>query len=80
MKKLFGLLALGGLLFIAAPAERAAALSLATPAATESAKLASEGMVEEVRHRRGHRMHHHHGMRRHHMRHHRHHHRHMRRW
>lgn len=80
MKKIFGFLAIAGLLFIAAPSERAQALSLANPGGAATARHASEnlGMTTEVRwhHRhhgwRGHHRHHrHHGWRHH--RHHRHH-------
>lgn len=84
MKKILGFLAVAGLLFIAAPSERAQALSLANPAAAATAKTASEhlGMTTEVRYhhrhwRRHHGWHHrHHGWRHH--RWHRHHHRHWR--
>jgi hypothetical protein len=67
MKRSIGFLAIAGLLLIAAPAERAHALSLANPATAATTKNASDnlGMTTEVR------WHHRHwGWRRHHWRHH----------
>ena len=57
MKKILGFLAIAGLLFIAAPAEQAQALSLANPAAVATTKTASEslGVTSEVYYRRWHR-------------------------
>ena len=50
MKKGLGLLAVAGLLLIAAPAQQASAMSLASPATSAAAKSASEslGDVTEV--------------------------------
>jgi hypothetical protein len=74
--KMMGLAAVGAVLALAAPAERANALSLSNPGAAaavqEDAKLATtEVHWRHHRHHRWHRWHHHH-------RHH--HHRHWRRW
>ncbi len=74
MKKMFGLLAVAGLLFIAAPTQHAQALSLANPGAAASTKFASEnlGITTDVRwhrhHGRRHHWHHRHHWRRHHHR------------
>lgn len=81
--KVLGLAAVGALLALAAPAERANALSLSNPGAAavvqEDARLATT----EV-HWRHHRYHHHHHRwhrwHHHHHRHHHHHHRHWHRW
>jgi hypothetical protein len=80
VKKILGLLAIGGLLVLAAPAERAQALSLASPGIAAAVQDDSGKLTTEVRWR-------HHGWRRHHGWHrhygwHRHHwrHRHWRRW
>ncbi len=67
MKKILGLLAVAGLLVVAAPAQRAHALALSNPGAAATAKYASEnlGMTTEVR---WHRWHHHRWGHRHHWR------------
>lgn len=49
IKTLFGLAAVAGLLVVAAPSDRAQALSLLNPGTTASAKHASEGLTTEVR-------------------------------
>ena len=67
MTKALGLAAIGGLLVLAAPAERAQALSLSNPGAAAAIKDGSQQMTTEVR---WHRWHHHRW----------HHHRHWRRW
>ncbi|MEA2819667.1 MAG: hypothetical protein QOJ86_1671 [Bradyrhizobium sp.] len=81
VKKILGFLALGGLLAVTVPAERAQALSLASPGIAAAVQDDSGKLTTEVR------WHHHHGWRRHYgwRRHHgwhRHHwhHRHWRRW
>jgi hypothetical protein len=80
VKKILGFLAIGGLLIVAAPAERAQALSLINPgtaaAVQDDSRLATE--VRWHRHwgyHRHHWRHRHWGWRRHHW-----HHRHWRRW
>jgi hypothetical protein len=81
VKKILGFLAIGGLLALAVPAERAQALSLASPGVAAAVQDDSGKLTTEVRwHRhhgwRGHRgWHRHYGWRRHHW-----HHRHWRRW
>jgi hypothetical protein len=82
VKKILGFLAIGGLLVVAAPAERAQALSLASPGIAAAVQDDSSKLTTEVRwgyHRRWHRRHwgyhRHWGWRRHHW-----HHRHWRRW
>jgi hypothetical protein len=75
--KVLGLAAVGAVLALAAPAERANALSLSNPGAAaavqEDARLATtEVHWRHHRHHRWHRWHHH--------RHHHHHHRHWHRW
>jgi hypothetical protein len=67
MTKALGLAAIGALLVLAAPAERAQALSLSNPGAATAIKDGSQQMTTEVR---WHRWHHHRW----------HHHRHWRRW
>ncbi|THD63328.1 MAG: hypothetical protein E7813_18010 [Bradyrhizobium sp.] len=57
--RLLGLAAVGALLVLAAPAERAQALSLANPGAAVAVQRDS-GMTTEVRWHRGHRWHHRH--------------------
>ncbi len=57
-KKMLGLLAVGGLMAIAAPSERAQAVTLSTPAAAAPVKAASDGLTTQVQYR-----HHHHGHR-----------------
>jgi hypothetical protein len=79
VKKISGLLAVGGLLILAAPAERAQALSLLNPGAAAAVQDDSR-LTTEVRWghhgwRRHHGWHRHYGWRRHHW-----HHRHWRRW
>jgi hypothetical protein len=63
LAKILGLAAIGGLLMLAAPAERAQALSLANPAAASAVQESSKQGVTEVRwhHHRGyhHRWHRH---------------------
>jgi hypothetical protein len=80
VKKILGFLAVGGLLILAAPTERAQALSLLNPGAAAAVQDDSK-LTTEVR------WHRHHGWRRHHWRHrhwgwrrHHWHHRHWRRW
>jgi hypothetical protein len=74
VKKILGVLAIGGLLAFAAPAERAQALSLASPGIAAAVQDDSSKLTTEVRW--GHHWHHRHwGWRRHHW-----HHRHWRRW
>jgi hypothetical protein len=78
MTRVLGLAAVGTLLLLAAPTERAQALSLASPGAAAAVQDGSREMTTEV-HYRHHR--HHWGYHRHHHRHwgyHRHHHRHHR--
>jgi hypothetical protein len=53
MKKLFGFLAMAGLMMFALPAERAQAVSLINPAAAAQTKYLSDDLVVEVRHRGG---------------------------
>jgi hypothetical protein len=73
VKKIPGLLAIGGLLIVAAPTERAQALSLINPGVAAAVQDDSSKLTTEVRWHRG--WHRHHGWRRHHW-----HHRHWRRW
>ena len=78
IKKILGFLAIGGLLVVAAPAERAQALSLINPGIAAAVQEDSGQLTTEVRWhrhhgRRHHGYHRHHGWRRHH-------HRHYRRW
>ena len=49
MKRLFGFLAMAGLMLFALPAERAQAVSLINPATTASSKYLSDNLVVEVR-------------------------------
>jgi hypothetical protein len=53
MKRLFGFLAMAGLMMFAAPVERAQAVSLINPAAAAQTKYLSDDLVVEVRHRGG---------------------------
>ena len=53
MKKILGLLAVAGLMFVVTPSQQANALSLANPAGAASAKHASESMTTDVYWRRG---------------------------
>jgi hypothetical protein len=80
--RILGLAAVGALLMLAAPAERAQALSLASPGAAAAVQDVAKESTTEVYYR--HRHHHHWGYRhhRHHWgyRHHRHHHHHYRRY
>jgi hypothetical protein len=70
VKTLLSVAAVGGLLVLAAPVERAQALSLSNPGAAAAVQDGSKQVTTEVHWRRwGHRRHHHH-----------HHHRHWRRW
>jgi hypothetical protein len=93
VKKLLGLLAIGGLLIVAAPTPQAQAASPLTPGAITAVQQGSSGMVTQVQHRRHYhrhyhpRRHYHHHHRYHyvprvyrHHYHHRHHHHHHRRW
>jgi hypothetical protein len=73
IRTIFGLAAVAGLLAVAAPADRAQAVSLIYPAASTSAKHASENIATEFHWRRHHRWHRHHGWHRRHHWHHRHH-------
>lgn len=50
MKKFLGLLAVAGVMAVAAPVQRAEALSLISPSVAGSTKHASESLVTEVRH------------------------------
>jgi hypothetical protein len=75
VKKVFGFLAIGGLLVVAAPAERAQAVSLASPGAAAAVLDDSSKLTTEVRWHRHHGWRRHHGWHRHHWRH-----RHWRRW
>ena len=57
--RLLGLAAVGGLLILAAPAERAQAMSLANPGAAAAVQQGSKVETTEVRwHHRWHRHHH----------------------
>ena len=74
VSRMLGLAAIGALLVLAAPAERAQAMSLSNPGAAAAVQEDIKADATEVRwcrHRGWHRGHH---------RHHRHHHRHWRRW
>ena len=74
VKKIMGFLAIGGLLVLAAPGERAQAVSLASPGIAAAVQDDSGKLTTEVRW--GHRWHHRRwGWHRHHW-----HHRHWRRW
>ena len=53
IRKLFGLLAVAGVVAIASPVQRAEALSLINPASAGAAKYASENLITEVRGGRG---------------------------
>lgn len=70
VRKLLGLLAVGGLLVVAAPTPQAQAASPLTPGVTTAVQQGSAGMVTQVQHRH-HRRHYHPRPRYHH--HHRHH-------
>ena len=68
VKKFFGLAAIAGLLFVAAPTQQANAVSLNSPGIAASVQGGGEKLTTEVQyrhhHNRGYRGHH--GMRRHH--------------
>jgi len=68
MKKLLGLLAVAGLMFVVTPSQRANAMLLANPGAATAAKQASSGMTTDVHWRRH--WHRHHWRRHHWHRHH----------
>jgi hypothetical protein len=75
--RVLGLAAIGGLLMLAAPTDRAQALSLASPGTAAAVQDDSKLMTTEVRYRhhryhRHYRHHRHWGYHRHHHRHHRH--------
>lgn len=72
VKKLLGLLAVGGLLVVAAPTPQAQAASPLTPGVTTAVQQGSSGMVTQVQHRRHHHHRHYHPRPRYHH-HHRHH-------
>jgi hypothetical protein len=74
VKKILGFLAIGGLLAVAAPAERAQAVSLASPGTAAAVQDDSGKLTTEV-HWRHHGWHRHWGWHRHHW-----HRRHWRRW
>jgi hypothetical protein len=74
MKRILGLAAVAGLLAIAAPTERAQALSLSTPGAAAAVQDDTGKLATEVR------WHRHWGWRRHHWRRHHWHRRHWHRW
>jgi hypothetical protein len=81
VKKILGFLAIGGLLIVAAPAERAQALSLINPGIAAAVQDDSSKLTTEVRWHHHHGWHRHRGWHRHHGWHrHRWHHRHWRRW
>ena len=71
--RVLGLAAVGALLILAAPAERAQALSLASPGAAAAVQDGTKDITTEVRWRHHWRHHRHWGY-------HRHYHRHWRRW
>ena len=71
--RVLGLAAVGALLILAAPAERAEALSLASPGAAAAVQDGTRDITTEVRW-------HHHWRHHRHWGYHRHHHRHWRRW
>lgn len=64
LKKLFGLAAIAGLMFVAAPTQQANAVSLNNPGVATTVQGAGEGLTTQVQYRR----HHHHGHRHHHVR------------
>jgi hypothetical protein len=53
MKRLFGFLAMAGLMLLAVPVERAQAVSLINPATSAQTKYLSDNLTVEVRHRGG---------------------------
>lgn len=70
VKKLFGLAAIAGLMFVAAPTQQANAVSLNNPGVAATVQGAGEGLKTDVQYRRHHRhyRHHHRGYRHHHVR------------
>jgi hypothetical protein len=80
IRTIFGLAAVAGLLAVAAPVDRAQAVSLINPVTSTSAKHASESIATEVHWRRHHRWHRHRGWHRHHGWHHRRHWHHRHHW
>jgi hypothetical protein len=66
VKKILGLLAIGGVLALAAPAERAQAVSLINPGIAAAVQDDSGKLTTEVRWHRHHGWRHHYGWRRHH--------------
>lgn len=58
MKKLFGLLAVAGLMFVVTPSQQANAMSLAAPGTAAAADHAAAGATTEVRYRRHYHPHH----------------------
>ena len=60
-KKIFGFAAIAGLLFVAAPAERASAMSLNSPGIAAAVQSNVGADVTEVQYRRHHRGYHHRG-------------------
>lgn len=56
VKKLFGLAAMAGFLFVAAPSQQASAASLASPAAASAVQSETNaGLATQVQYRRGYR-------------------------
>ena len=80
--KILGLAAIGAVLALAAPAERANALSLSNPGAATAVQEDTKQATTEVHWRHRHHHHHHrwHRWHRHHHHHHHHHRRHWHRW
>ena len=64
LKKIFGLAAIAGLMFVAAPAQQANAVSLNNPGVAATVQGAGEGLTTQVQYRH----HHRHGYRHHHVR------------
>lgn len=79
-RKLLGLAAIGAVLALAAPADRANALSLSNPGAAAAVQEDTKLATTAVHWRHRHHHHHHHRWHRWHRHHHHHHHRHWRRW
>jgi len=77
--RLLGLAAVGALLIVAAPTERAQALSLASPGASAAVQDGAKDITNEVHWRHHHHWRHHRHWGHHHH-HHRYHHRHWHRW
>lgn len=78
--KMMGLAAVGAVLALAGPAERANAVSLSNPGAAAAVQEDTRPATTEVHWRHHRRHHHHHRWHRWHRHHHHHHHRHWRRW